>query len=79
MGTRSLVVCLGFVLLVSLAFGASTGSWNGMLSDGAGKPVGSAVVTLHSTSLGRDYTATTAADGKFVFAGIAAGTLPSRC
>jgi hypothetical protein len=73
METRILVMCLGVALLAPLAFGASTGSWNGVLSDGAGTPVGSAVVTLHSTSFGRDYTATTAADGKFVFAGIAAG------
>ena len=74
MGTRSLVVCLGFVLLVSIAWAASGGSWNGVLTDGAGKPVDSAVVTLHSTSARRDYTSTTAADGKFAFAGVAAGS-----
>src|SRR5690349_21250759 len=74
MGTRSLVVCLGFVLLVSIAWAASGGSWNGALTDGAGKPVDSAVVTLHSTSARRDYTSTTAADGKFAFAGVAAGS-----
>jgi len=74
MGTRSLVVCLGVALLIPFAFGASTGSWTGVLSDAAGKPVGSAVVILHSTSVGCDLTSTTAADGKFAFAGVAAGS-----
>jgi hypothetical protein len=74
MGTRSLVVCLGVGLLVPIAWAASGGSWNGVLSDAAGKPVGSAVVILHSTSVGRDLTSTTAADGKFAFAGVAAGS-----
>jgi hypothetical protein len=74
MGTRSLVVCLVVGLLVPIAWAASGGSWTGVLSDAAGKPVGSAVVILHSTSVGRDVTSTTAADGKFAFAGVAAGS-----
>ncbi len=48
-------------------------SWNGVLTDGSGKPVGAAIIKLHAASGGRDYSATTAADGKFVFAEIAAG------
>jgi hypothetical protein len=73
-GTRSLVVCLGFALLVPIAWAGSGGSWTGVLSDAAGKPVGSAVVILHSTSPGRDLTSTTAADGKFALTGVAAGS-----
>ena len=52
----------------------SGASWNGTLSDGAGKAVAGAVVGLHSTSGGHDYAATTAADGKFAVADIAAGS-----
>ena len=43
-----------------------------MLRDDNGKPVAGAVVKLHSMSGGHDFTATTAGDGKFAFAAIAA-------
>ena len=42
--------------------------------DGTGKPLPEAVVKLHSATAGHDYTAATAANGKFVFAEIAAGS-----
>ena len=45
-----------------------------MLRDGAGKALAGAGVRLHSASGGRDYSATTAANGTFAFADIAAGT-----
>jgi hypothetical protein len=45
-----------------------------MLLDSSGKPLAEAVVTLHSAVGGRDFTATTAANGKFAFGAIAAGT-----
>ncbi|MGP0019128.1 MAG: TonB-dependent receptor domain-containing protein [Candidatus Sulfotelmatobacter sp.] len=61
------------LLAAPVAAAFSGASWNGALKDGSGKAVAEAVVKLHSASGGRDYTATTAADGKFVFAGIAAG------
>lgn len=44
-----------------------------MLSDSSGKPVAEAVVKLHSTAGGRDYIATTAANGKFAWGDLAAG------
>jgi hypothetical protein len=65
----------GLVVLTALiAFAASGASWNGALTDGQGKPVSKAVVTLHSTSGGRDYSAATAANGTFAFAAIGAGS-----
>ena len=71
---RFFVACLGVLLLgPSVAAAASGASWSGMLSDGLGKPVAEAVVKLHSTSGSRDYTTTTASNGKFAFADIAAG------
>ena len=45
-----------------------------MLSDGSGKPAGQAVVALHSISGGRDYRATTTANGQFTFTDVAAGS-----
>jgi carboxypeptidase family protein len=66
---------LSAILLVSLTAGAVSGaSWNGVLLDSSGKPVTEAVVTLHSAAGGRDYTATSAANGKFVFGEIATGS-----
>ncbi|HEY3973401.1 MAG TPA: TonB-dependent receptor [Candidatus Sulfotelmatobacter sp.] len=44
-----------------------------MLSDGSGKAIAGAKLKVHSAA-GRDYSATTAANGRFVFEGIAAGT-----
>jgi hypothetical protein len=62
------------VLTASLAIAASGTSWNGVLSDGSGKPAGQAVVALHSISGGRDYRATTTTNGQFSFADVAAGS-----
>src|ERR1700681_2925267 len=74
-GNRFDVVRLIAVLLVAPLAGAVSGaSWNGVVRDGAGKTVDEAVITLHPTSGGRDYTATTLANGKFAFAEIASGT-----
>jgi hypothetical protein len=67
--------CLIAVLLAASATCAAVGaSWNGVLSDAAGKPVAGAIVVLHSASGSRDYTTTTAANGKFGFGDIAAGS-----
>jgi hypothetical protein len=66
---------LSAILLVSLTAGAVSGaSWNGVLLDSSGKPVAEAVVKLHSAGGERDYTATSAANGKFVFGDIASGS-----
>src|SRR5579863_2298918 len=64
-----------FAILVAAAMGhaLAAASWSGVLTDASGKPVGAAIVTLHAASGRRDYSATTAADGTFVFAEIAAG------
>jgi Carboxypeptidase regulatory-like domain len=67
-------LCVGTLLLGAPVAGALSGaSWNGTLSDGSGKPVAAAVVKLHSAAGGRDYTATTAPNGRFTFAEIAKG------
>ena len=64
--------CLPAVLiLVGTAVAASGASWNGALSDSAGKPVSGAVIRLHSSS--ESYSATTLADGQFRFPAIASG------
>jgi hypothetical protein len=63
------------VLLAATVFASVSGmSWSGVLTDASGKPVAGAVVRLHSSSVQRDYLATTAANGRFVIADIASGT-----
>jgi hypothetical protein len=72
---RIWIFCLGVVLAAGPVAGAlSVASWSGALTDDSGKPLAEAAVKLHSTSGGRDYTATTAAAGKFAFAEIAPGS-----
>jgi hypothetical protein len=66
-----------FVVLLALiisprVFSATT--WNGVLRDAAGKPVGDAKITLRANSSDRTYEARTSANGAFVFSGIAPGT-----
>ncbi|HWY05107.1 MAG TPA: TonB-dependent receptor [Candidatus Acidoferrum sp.] len=74
-GDRFRLVCRIAVLLVASVSGAVSGAaWNGVLRDGAGKALAGAGVRLRSASGGRDYSATTAANGTFAFADIAAGT-----
>src|ERR1700730_101525 len=69
------ILCLGAVLLISAIVAAASGtSWNGRVIDGTGKPLPEAVVKLHSATAGHDYTATTAANGKFALGEIAAGS-----
>jgi hypothetical protein len=72
---RNRVLRVSVILLAGTVFAAISGtSWNGRLIDGTGKPLPEAVVKLHSASGGHDYAATTAANGKFAFAEIAAGS-----
>ncbi len=75
LGNRFLVVCASAVLFATQAAGAVSGaSWNGTLGDSVGKAVVGAVIVMHPAAGGHDYTAPTAADGKFAFADIAAGS-----
>jgi hypothetical protein len=60
--------------MADCALGLAEASWNGVLTDAAGKPVRGALVKLHAIAGTNEYSATTAADGKFVFPGIAAGS-----
>ncbi|MFZ0863813.1 MAG: TonB-dependent receptor [Candidatus Sulfotelmatobacter sp.] len=62
------------LLAGSGASALSGASWSGVLTDGSGKPLAEAVVTLRSSSGGRDYTVRTASSGKFAFAEIVAGS-----
>ncbi len=76
MGPRNRIWILpfGVVLLAGTIAAAPSGaSWSGVLSDSSGKPVAEAVVVLHAASVGHDYIATTAANGKFAFAAIELG------
>src|SRR6202795_4615236 len=63
---------LSALFAVPGADGLAALSWNGVVIDGAGKPVAGASLKLHATS-GSDYTAITAANGKFSFGEIAPG------
>ena len=73
-GKRTLILCASILLLgTPVVWSLPSAMWNGVLSDSAGKPVAGATVTLHSASVGHDYTAVTAASGRFDFAGIAPG------
>src|SRR5271169_2587091 len=73
-GNRGCVPWLIGILLTAMAAGAvSAATWNGVLSDAAGKPIAGAIVKLHSGGA-QDYSATTARDGKFGFVEIAAGS-----
>ncbi len=74
-GNRICILFLSFVLLAGSGASAVSGaSWSGVLTDGSGKPLAEAVVTLRSSSGGRDYTVRTASSGKFAFAEIVAGS-----
>src|SRR5580700_4245977 len=74
-GNQIRILCVLIALLAApLSHALPAASWSGVLTDDAGKPVSQAIVKLHATSGGPDYSATTAADGKFVFAEIALGT-----
>jgi len=48
-------------------------SWNGVLRDGAGKPVRDARVNLHAIAQSGDYTAPTSTGGQFMCAALAPG------
>jgi Carboxypeptidase regulatory-like domain len=72
--SRTLGFCLSLFLLAAPHAGAVSGSaWNGALTDSAGKPIATALVRLRSPSSGHDYTAVTAADGKFTFPDVPEG------
>jgi hypothetical protein len=72
-GNQLRTMCLvGFLLAVSPVRAVSGTSWSGVLTDSAGHPVRETVVKLRSVS-GHEYTATTAANGRFAFSGIAGG------
>ena len=62
------------MLLIVPAFASSGAAWRGTVSDGAGKPVGQAVVKLRGVSGAPDYSSDTAANGTFLFAEIAVGS-----
>jgi hypothetical protein len=66
---------LAMVLLAAPSAKSSPNSiWNGLLRDANGKPVANATVRLHATSENLEYTATTSANGAFVFSEIRSGT-----
>ena len=62
-------ILYSFIFLICLpaAIALPSTAWSGHLSDGAGKAVSGAVISLHSAAAGHDYTTTTRADGKFAF------------
>jgi len=72
---RTWIRSFSVVLLAgTIAAAVSAASWSGVLSDLSGKPVAEAVVRLHAASRGRDYVATTAANGMFAVADIDLGS-----
>jgi hypothetical protein len=72
---RFTVLCLPVIFLASAVTNALSGtSWNGALTDSAGKAVAGASIKLHAPVQGRDYVATTTADGRFEFDLLALGS-----
>jgi hypothetical protein len=70
--TRALCLLLVFGLIPRLqAFPAA--SWNGVVRDSAGNPVGMADVKLVSMDTKGEHSATTSTSGQFVFAAVPAG------
>src|SRR5579864_9464607 len=65
---------VGLCFLVLAGEVLALGSRNGLLTDSSGNPVAGAVVRLYSVPKGRDYSASTAVDGRFAFEGIEAGS-----
>jgi len=65
---------VGLCFLVLAGEVLALGSRNGLLTDSSGNPVAGAVVRLYSVPKGRDYSASTAVDGRFAFDGIEAGS-----
>ena len=68
-------ICL-FTLMAAVFLGSAAGAesaaaWSGVLTDAGGNPAVGAVIRLHSATGNHDYSATTGANGKFVFASIA--------
>jgi len=59
------------LIAVHSASALTTASWIGVLTDSTGNPIGGAVVKLRSAD--HEYTAASAANGTFKFAGIAVG------
>ena len=73
LGNLVCLLCLFATLLAvptAAAFAAT--SWNGVLRDAAGKPVGEATVRLRSKSGDHNYTSVTSENGNFAFNGMAA-------
>src|SRR5579863_887935 len=76
LGSGKLIRILSLTIALfaaAMAYALAAASWSGVLTDESGKPISGAVVHLHST-LGRDFTATTEANGQFIFAELAAGS-----
>ena len=64
--------CFALLLLLASATSALAGtSWRGILRDPAGHAIGQAAVLLQATSGGRNYSATTSANGEFLLPDIA--------
>src|SRR5215475_4032005 len=60
------------LLAAPLTVAQSTAPWHVVLTDGAGKPIAAATISLHS--IANDYKTSTTADGEFLFAAIASGS-----
>jgi hypothetical protein len=62
------------LLLLNTSAASSGSSWDGILTDSSGKAVPAAIVKLHLSAGGVDYSSSTTPDGKFAFATVATGT-----
>jgi len=74
--SRVLVFCVVvlFGLISALPAFPADSTWNGVLRDSAGSPIGTATVKLIAKDGSREYTAATSSNGQFVFAAIVAGS-----
>jgi hypothetical protein len=65
---------LAILATASLVAASADTSWSGQLRDQAGKPVMDALVSLHDSATGKDYSAKTSASGEFSFPAITPGS-----
>jgi len=70
----SIALILAILTATYVAGANSNSTWNGLVRDAEGKPVGRAIVALHSNSARQDYIATSTPKGRFAFGAIEAGS-----
>src|SRR2546422_3714813 len=69
---RAFFLVIGFPLIPPL-HSSPQPSWNGVLRDSGGNPIGGATIKLSAVAANREYSATTSTTGQFAFTAVVAG------